>query len=290
MSDLASARTEYERALAKSRANHDEAGQTFAAGNLAIVLNHQGNVAGARDLLLEVLPLAERRFGATSRRVVELLLNLSEYLLDLDQIAEAAAHAERALALAEQLESRSVLTLGTCIGLAQVYGRQGRTADALELLDRAAELGTALLPPNAPEHAHVLLSRAMVLREVGRLDEAAAASSEGADAMERATGPAGHETIEAQYTAGRSLLESGSTERARARLERALEATAHTPVAPTLVTQIRWTLARALWPERSQRARALELARSAHDDLRSQGDDRASEIEAWLADGRAARP
>jgi tetratricopeptide (TPR) repeat protein len=290
MSDLASARREYERALAIGRANHDEAGQLFAAGNLAIVLKTQGDVAGARDLLLEVLPLAEHRFGATSRRVVEISLNLSGYLLELDQIGDAAAHAERALALAEQLESRSVLTLGACIGLAQVYGRQGRTEDALALLDRAAGLGMALLPPTAPEHAHVLLSRAMVLREAGRLAEAAEASSQGADGMERAWGPEGHETIEAQHTAGLSLLESGSPERARARLERALAATASTTVAPTLVARIRWTLARALWPDRSQRTRALALARSARDALRARGDARADEIDAWLADGRGLAP
>jgi tetratricopeptide (TPR) repeat protein len=288
--DLPAARKEYEHALAIHRAHGDEAGQVFTLGNLAIVLNGLGDVPAARDLLLEALPMAAHRFGPTSRRVAEISVNLSGHLLELGETGEAAAYAEKALALSERLGAESPLTSGACINLAQIYGRQRRTEEALALLERAAGINAATLPPNAPEHAHVLLSRAMVLRDAGRLEQAAEAGTRAAESMERAGGPKHHETIEAQYLAGQDLLASGSTERARDLLERALEATDSTTVAPKLVAGIRWALAQALWPERGQRARAWELAGAAHDEMRALGDARAEEIEAWLASRRGVAP
>ena len=76
---------------------------------------------------------------------------------------------------------------------------------------------------------------------------------------------------------------------ARAHAERAVSIRQASEVAPLLLAEARFVLARASWPDRSQRARARILAEQARDALVELGDAQREllvEAEQWLAEHR----
>jgi hypothetical protein len=78
-------------------------------------------------------------------------------------------------------------------------------------------------------------------------------------------------------------------EDARAHAERAVSIREACETSPELLAEARFVLARALWPDRSQRARARTLAEQARDAYVELGEGEAeslAEVRAWLAEHR----
>ena len=126
-------------------------------------------------------------------------------------------------------------------------------------------LAQALLDRGAPAEALALAQRARVLREKTAVPGSAAVATPWA-----AIG-------EAQAAMGRSA-------EAVPLLEKALEILEHDPGAEVAPAQVRFALARALWPRDRVRARAL--AEKARDEVRAEapaGAYRLGQIEKWLA-------
>lgn len=109
-------------------------------------------------------------------------------------LRQARDHLERAIATADGAGIGSGETRGT---LAYVLTLQGETAAALQLLDQAAVMLTG-----APA-ARLCMQRALVLSEIGRLEDSAAAF-ENALTLLRATG--GGDLLEADIRTNRSTL------------------------------------------------------------------------------------
>ncbi|HWB77417.1 MAG TPA: tetratricopeptide repeat protein, partial [Nannocystaceae bacterium] len=286
--DLDAARREYETALAIHRAAGDAAGVVLTTAEMADTLSRLGREPESVRLLEELLPIAEAHFGAESLNVARLELNLASFLFIVSRLEPARRHGERAIALYEQLgRADSVDVAVLYLNHARVLDELSDPQEGLEMLDRAARIFAAKLPPNAIEHAHVLEARADILPALGRLLEACELRGEAVGAYDRVMGSEHPRTIVARFLHGRDLLKAGDPARARDALERAFAPLDHVAINPTYQARIRMLLAQALWPVPSERPRARELARDARERYRALTDSEfAAELDAWMAERR----
>jgi tetratricopeptide (TPR) repeat protein len=276
---------QYERALAIHRTADDEMGIVLATASLAAVIMTMGRQPEAIDMLRHLIPIAERQFGSESVNLASLLTNLSSQLYTQGELAEARRHGDRALTLYDRtLPADDPAIAIACLTQGRVLAELGQHEAGLAMLDRAERIFRAKLPPDAVEHAGVVGSRADILLFAGRVAEAARMRTEEVALQDRAQGSDHPDTIAARYRQGRDLLAAGEHARARDALERALAALEHVAIDPDAVAKIRYLLAQALWPDRSARPRARELARQSREEMRAIEHPRLGELEAWMAE------
>jgi tetratricopeptide (TPR) repeat protein len=149
-------------------------------------------------------------------------------------------------------------------------------AEHRELLELEIEIGVTLLA-------------------LGRVDEARSRLREAVPALEANNGSTSLSVQRALVELARAELEGGDLARARELVERALTLMAARPAeVPALSARAQFVLARALYPSRSDRAQALELARRAEEGLAAFGEVEHRDLEAvraWLAEpGARATP
>jgi serine/threonine-protein kinase len=109
--------------------------------------------------------------------------------------------------------------------------------------------------------------------------------------LTREMDPASHLLGETRACIGDGLIGMQDFAAARKELELALSSASEGECAPLMIATLRFHLARALWPAKRDRARAVELARSALSTLEAaEGDTRElrARVAAWLA-SRAPR-
>jgi tetratricopeptide (TPR) repeat protein len=285
MGDLAAAEAELQRAVEICRARKDDPGTMLAIANLANIAHDLGDIPRARDLAAEALAIAERTHGPQSLRAGQFSASVASYSATLGQRDDAIVHGQRALSLLEQhLGPDHPDVAVACANLAQIVAKEGRVDEGVALVERARKIATASVPAEAPQQAGFMIAHADVLSLAERLDEAIALRREAIAHYESTTYKDRPDIVEARLGLGTDLLRHGDAAAARPVLEDALAGTDTIDVPPAMVASVRWALARALWPETAQRARARDLATMARDELSARGDTVAAEIEAWLAE------
>jgi CHAT domain-containing protein/Tfp pilus assembly protein PilF len=156
------------------------------ANNLGSLYKHMHKFKDAEEFYLEALTTFEKSDGKESPTVADVLDNLAR-LYDENGFAEAGwPLAERALEIFHKTygqEHPEVATALSNLGLRYVAG--GDTARAEPLFKSALAMREKFFGPSHPEFATVLQNLALTYAELGRMDEALAASSRVQEISER---------------------------------------------------------------------------------------------------------
>jgi|GEM_PF-2808721 len=267
-----------------------------AAFHLATTYSKLGQYDKAIPVYRAMLPIAEKRHGASSLPVLTLLRNTSTALHWVGNYADALPLDTRALAIAEQLTPGpgSCDTPGTCDAirgraaqnLAGTLIRLERHAEALPLAQRGVDLQRASL---GPLHANTLdaqLILASALIDAGRIPEARALQQQVRDQARQALGPTHELTRKAELDFAASARSAGELQTASEgqRSQLALLKQRLGPAHPEVLLASTNQAARLM--SLSQNAEALSVAETAMRDTLARPDtllfdDRS--LDAWLA-------
>jgi tetratricopeptide (TPR) repeat protein len=169
---FASARALFAQALAiherVSGAAHPDT--ATALGNLATLLQAQGDLAGARPLFERALAIREAALGPDHPRTATSLNGLAILLQDRGDLAGARTLFERALAIHEAARGPSHPDTATSLGnLATLLQDQGDLAGARPLFERALTIREAALGAGHPQTATSLGNVARLRQDQGDL-------------------------------------------------------------------------------------------------------------------------
>ncbi|MEM9458036.1 MAG: serine/threonine-protein kinase [Myxococcota bacterium] len=259
--------------------DHPELAMTL--DGLAASLMNQGNSeAEAAALFERTYQMYVRAFGSEHRRVAASLYSLAR-MHSLDGEPERARRRhEQALQIRERVlgpdhpdVARSLNSLGL------VIQRQGQCAQARSLFVRALEIQRRALGDEHPSTGLSQNNLASADECEGAYERAAHGYQQALRTWERALGKEHPYVSVALVELATVRLALGEPAVARAHAERAISILEGAQEPPKRLAKARFVLARALWSEPSQRARARRLA------LAARGEHaHASKVDAWLAE------
>ena len=198
-------------ALVASRATGDRALIAAAASALALGEAAAGRIGAAREHRQEATAIVDRMPDAELAPRLETLYYLGWAENYLEHYDEAAAHADRGIAIARSTgEGRLLVPIGLIKGY--TFEMQGRVADAIELCETAVE--ATRLSAGTHELSWALCELAYARYHAGHLESAIAAAEESARVGGRLAGdtmPAGGGGP--GWVLGMSLFEAGEIER-----------------------------------------------------------------------------
>jgi CHAT domain-containing protein/tetratricopeptide (TPR) repeat protein len=152
----------------------------YSVGNLGIAERHEGNLSSARDHLLRVLALQEKRHASLGSTFV----NLGSVANDQYDFAAARDYYEKALAIFTKTSPHTVGIPTALRGLSEVSYRQGDLASALEY-GRRALARTEETQPDSDVDADDLILVGDILRDQGNLSAAADNYRKSMDILEK---------------------------------------------------------------------------------------------------------
>ena len=248
---------------------------------LGSIEERSGDFAAGRAYLREALALAEDRFGPDHPDVATVLNNLGVLEASAGELQAAVGAHERALDI-------RLRTLGPDhpeIASSRInLGNAHLAADEYERASAAFESAVAVLRRNSgleSELAMALYDLAVCHHLRGEFARAIPFYEEARTLDEALYGAEHAKTAFPLHGLGVALVELGRFEEARPLLERALAIRTRAGVEPVDMGELRFALARALVAK--DRARALELARTARGDLvELRAADEVARVDAWL--------
>jgi serine/threonine-protein kinase len=169
----------YEEALALNRIAYPAGHPHLSEGlhNLATCLHDLGRYEAAIELQIEAIAIDEAAFDSDSRALVIDYEWMARHRLAAGQLAQAAAMAEKALAMATRLQARSadagLLDRARQMQV-EVWRAEGRLEEALALQQAVLQSRLQVLPPS---HFYLINSHSVLadlLRQHNRTDEASA--------------------------------------------------------------------------------------------------------------------
>jgi tetratricopeptide (TPR) repeat protein len=141
--------------------------------NLALLLRHQGEFAGVRQLFERALAIWEKALGPEHPDTLTALNNLGCLLREQGNLKEAQPLFERALAIREKvLGSEHLKTVTSLRNLAGLLHTQGDLAEARPLYKRALAISEKVFGSEHTETAASLHYLAHLLQDQGNLNEA----------------------------------------------------------------------------------------------------------------------
>ncbi len=274
--------------VAANIGHHDQAAAEVAILLPVMLGERLGQVAVAREWLL-VARGALQRLGE-NKRLETLLLNseglVYSYEHDYDRSLEIFRHV---LAIAEKTlgpEHPNALTYGQNLG--NTLASAGRFQEALEV-DRS--VGARVAKALGSHHASVGVlagNEGEALNHLGRHAEARVAFQR-ALAILREVGADGSMAAYSLTGLGVALLGERRPADAIAPLERASAIRVEKKLAPPLIAETHFALARALFSRPAARTRAIGLATQARADYGRDADPKmVAEVDAWLAQAKGA--
>ena len=201
------------RAVAAAQPIGDPALTATALATLARTLAWGSEPKRGEEVWAEVAPMVDALSDEQLASRLEAIVELAGAEIYLDRFVEAAAHAERALAVG-RATGRGRLFPGIYATLGVAWCMAGRLAEAAELLDAATE--AARLSGNPPALAWALFCRAFVALPAGDNKTALAAGQESFDLATEAS----QDVIRARAAGvlAIALLDAGKPDRAGAAL------------------------------------------------------------------------
>jgi serine/threonine protein kinase/tetratricopeptide (TPR) repeat protein len=265
--------------------HHDRVAVEAAVSIPVLAVNRLGQPSMARDWL-EIGRAGLERLGKDGR--------LEGFLLTAESSVRAAARdfdgwvscSRKAYAVTRAaLGQDNPLPLTGLANIGDALSGAGRFEEALAA-DREARAETErVLGPSHPLLGNITNNECEALNRLGRFAEASA-TCQLALSIWRAAGTGPAIVSFGQTGLGMAFLGEGRAEDAIAPLETAVASRVDNHLAPELIGESRFGLARALWARRAARPRALALAKQARAD--STSDPKAvAAIDAWLAKPRA---
>jgi eukaryotic-like serine/threonine-protein kinase len=229
----------------------------------------------------------EAAYGPKHPMVASTVNNLALALYKERRYDEAIATHNIAIAIWEEALPKNHPELAKVHhNVGTVLSGVGRYDEALREYDIALRMKIATLGPDHPSVAVTETNIGDALNKLGRPAEALPHLERARDIMAAALGPEHADNANVYTTMGISLLALGRAREAREALEHSEAIASRQPGIPDDLAEIRFTLARALESDPSQRARARELARAAHDAYAALGEPYEKETAAtrdWLA-------
>ena len=201
-------------ALVSPSARAEDAAATHHRGHMLLL---RGQYAEAQPLLETALGVVRANSNAPDRLLVDVLSSMAQLLRETGELSRAEDFARQAVAAAQTLDHAPLLasTLGVLGSIAQA---QGRTTEAVQVLERALAIRERLSPPDPSAVADSLSSLGYAYRLQNRLDESARL-------LERArvSLPAGHIALPAVLNhLGNLRLAQGRAKDARKLIEEAV--------------------------------------------------------------------
>jgi tetratricopeptide (TPR) repeat protein len=256
-------------------------------GDLALV---RQDLAAASVHYARAVALLESTLGPEHPMLVAPVLNLGGVHYRRFELDEAERAFRRALALHERAHAEphpDLVVILTNLGNLELA--RSRQPAALAHYERALALAEELFGPDHSQVGVVLVNVAMLRHALGDHEGARAAFQRTLEQWERDL--PGNPALAYPLTGlGAALVDLGRPADARPHLERALALRQGAPSSPIELADAEHHLARALWDDGGDRARALALARAAVDRLVAVGDETAEHrrpMEQWLAEHRA---
>ena len=219
------ARPLYERALAiREKLLGPEHPDTATSLNqLALLLQDQGDLAGARPLHERALAIREKVLGPEHPDTAVSLNNLASLLQAQGDLAGARPLFERALAICEKvLGPEHPDTAPSLNNLARLLQAQGDLAGARPLYERALAIYEKVLGPEHPETATSLNNVALLLQAQGDLAGARPLHERALAISEKVLGPEHPHTAPSLHNLAAVLQAQGDLAGARPLYERAL--------------------------------------------------------------------
>jgi len=258
---------------------------------IGAVLGERGQQEEALTHLQRALAIREAALGASHPDVATALNNIGIMYKGQGKLPEALAHFQRALAILEASLGPAHPRLAFPLNnIGEVLRAQGEQERALDYYERALTVLEGSMGSDHPNVASSLINLGNLLYDQKRYDEAEQHYQRALE-IQRRTLPEGH-PHEAWPRLGLAKIElvRGRFERAREHAEQAVSIREKERVAPVLLAEGRFVLARILWNEPAERSRARSLAEQAREGWSSAGADDPqtkeylSEVEQWLAE------
>jgi tetratricopeptide (TPR) repeat protein/predicted Ser/Thr protein kinase len=270
--------------------NHPKVATTLQ--NLGILLAGQGRLDEALDYHRRALVIRETALGPSHTEVASSLQNMGIVLSSRGEPEAALADHQRALAILEETLGPSHPTTASALeAIGSVLASQGRLEEALVHHRRALAIREDALGPRHPHVAASLRNIGSSLQQQGKPAEARAFVERALGIVEAALGPVHPDVAPPLVILAELALDEHDEPAAREHAERAIAIGEATESPPEILAQARFALARALWPDPSQRPRALGLARAARDVYRELGKGKRAEqesVRSWLATHEAS--
>ena len=260
--------------------------------NLGNVVADLGDLDQARVHYERALAIWQKALGPDHPDVATSLNNLGNVFFSQGDVDEARVHHQRALAIQHKALGPDHPDVATSLhSLGSVSWRQGDLDEARVHFERALAIKETILGPDDPGVAQSLESLGLVLAARGDLDDARAHQERALAIKEETLGPDDPDVAYPLIGLATTALDMGDPASARAHAERAVSVREAVAVAPALLAEARFVLARALWNTHSEWARARTLAEQARDALAAAegpgtSDVDLAEVGAWLATHR----
>ena len=258
---------------------------------IGAVLSERGQREEALSHLQRALAIREEALGANHPDVATSLNNLGIMHKQQGQLPEALAHFQRAqIILEESLGPEHPRLAFPLNNIGEVLRAQEKPEQALGYYQRALAVMEGSLGADHPNVASSMINLANLLHDQKRYEEAEHQYQRALE-IQRRTLPEAHPHAAWPLLGLAKLdLARGRVERAREHAEQALAIREKARVAPVLLAEGRFVLARALWEDRSERSRARSLAEQAREGWASEGADDPqtreylADVERWLAE------
>jgi tetratricopeptide (TPR) repeat protein len=265
-------------------ADHPAVGS--ALSNLGGTLHQMGRYDEAVTALDRAIVVRERALGPEHPDVAASLTNRGSSFEALGRPEEAVADHARALAVLERALGPEHHDVGVAHNnLGTALRQAGREREGVEHLERALEVFRRALGPEHPVLAAALNNLGNAALASGQPEKARDLYTEGIDVLLRSVGERHPNVAYLSTGLGKAKAQLGDRAGAIAAYERSLRILDGQAVAASDAAEAQMALAEVLWSDRSQRARALELARAAEAAYRSGGEGTraaADDAAAWL--------
>ncbi|MEM9452755.1 MAG: serine/threonine-protein kinase [Myxococcota bacterium] len=251
-----------------------------------------GEYDKARGNFQRALSISAAALGAEHPLVAMALDNLGAVVASQGEYEEAEGYNQRALEIFEKVLGPNHAAVARCLSnLGAVVARQGEYARAAAHHQRALTIFTKALGADHPHVAASLTNLGLILSRQGEHEQAAERHQRALAVREKALG-AEHPDLAYSLTGlAAAAMAVGDSESARTHAERAVSIREAAGVAPGLLAEARFALARALWSDENERVRARAMAEQARETLSGVEGPGESEVslamaDAWLATHR----
>ncbi|HVE84933.1 MAG TPA: tetratricopeptide repeat protein, partial [Myxococcales bacterium] len=254
-------------------------------GNIAGLQVELGDDQQALAAWQRILAAYERAFGHDRPQNIHALRGVALALGMRRRFAEADAYLERTFAAARILSPENPDLFFAYSDQAELLRLEGRFSQARAAEERAIQLLGKMSPEPSLAVAAQQISLARLLCAEGKPEQALAVAQPARAALEAGFGADHRLVADALAVEGEAARATGNASRAVELLERAVRLRDKWRYRPELEAESRFSLARALGLDASQRARARELAAAAREDFTRSGDrQRAAAASAWIAE------
>jgi serine/threonine-protein kinase len=286
--DFSRAKADDARALAalENALGPDHPAVAAAEYDMAFVLEAMGDLRGALALGERALATEERALGPDHPKVAWTLTNVGVVLEQMGELPRAQAVFERALSIKENASGRNEKSIAVSVtDLGVVAYELGELPRAKALFERALATYERAVGADHPDVAWALAWLGRTLVRLGHSDAALPLLDRALALRERTQGSTHQDLADPLLGLGELYLARRAPERALPLLERGLAL-----ASDEYQTDLRLTLAEALWQAGKDHARARELAEQARADCertgRKLGTERATR---WLGAHPAGR-